>query len=187
MPLFSEIIDFYADAREYCIKAGYKQEIETVQNRYFKNVDVSEFLVQYVYCVFNVRMKNQIAEKMFDRFCESGCDLNTIKHPNKKKAIGEAINKCGRWYARLMNCSTDTERVEFLDTLPMIGDVTKYHLARNLGMDVAKPDVHLVRLMKRFQFDDVQEMCKYVADISGDRIGTVDVTLWRAMNMGFRI
>lgn len=183
IPLFNDIIDFYADARMFCVKAGYSGEIENVQNRYFKNVDVPEFLVQYVYCVFNVGMKNQIAEKMFDRFCDSECNVNTIKHPYKRKAIEEGINNCGVWFARLMNCSTDIDRVEFLDSLPMIGAITKYHLARNLGMDVAKPDRHLVRLMTKFQFDDVQEMCKYVSSITGDRIGTVDVVFWRAMNL----
>jgi len=186
MPLVTEIIDFYADAREYCIKAGYSWEIETVQNRYFTDVDAPEFLVAYVFCVLNVGMKNQIAQKMFDKFCESNCDLNTIRHPYKRKAIGDAIEKFPFWYASLLNCSTDIDRVEFLDTLPMIGAITKYHLARNLGMDVAKPDRHLVRLMKRFQFDDVQEMCKYVSDIVGERIGTVDVVLWRALNLGFK-
>lgn len=187
MPLVSEIIEFYANAREYCVKAGFQWEIDAVQNRYFKNIDIGDFLEAYVFCVFNVRTKNQIAQKMFDTFCESGCDLNTIRHSNKRKAIGEGIDKCGRWWAGLLNCSTDMERVEFLDTLPMIGEITKYHLARNLGMDVAKPDVHLVRLMKRFQFDDVQDMCKYVADITEDRIGTVDVILWRAMNLGITL
>lgn len=54
MPLFSEIIDFYANAREYCVKAGFQWEIDAVQNRYFKNIDIGDFLEAYVFCVFNV-------------------------------------------------------------------------------------------------------------------------------------
>ncbi|MDD5454173.1 MAG: hypothetical protein PHW62_01555 [Candidatus Ratteibacteria bacterium] len=180
-----EIIGFYADAREYVIKAGFEWEIKAVQTRYFKDMDSIGFLEAYVYCVFNVGMKNQIAEKMYETFCKSGCDLKSIGHPYKRDAIGKAIDKFGEWWASLLNCSTDMERVEFLDTLPMIGEITKYHLARNLGMDVAKPDRHLVRLMKKFEFNDVQKMCRYVADITGDRIGTVDVVMWRAMNLRF--
>ena len=183
MPLISEIIDYYADAREYCVKAGYSWEIDAVQNRYFKDVDAPAFLEAYVFCVFNVGMKNQIAQKMYEKFLNSDCNLTSIGHPYKRTAIGEAIEKFPFWYASLLNCSTDIERVEFLDTLPMIGAITKYHLARNLGMDVAKPDRHLVRLMTKFQFEDVQEMCKYVSDITGDRIGTVDVVLWRNINL----
>lgn len=180
-----EIIDFYAEAREFVVRAGYLWEIETVQNRYFKDIDTLAFLEAYIFCVFNAGMKNQVAQIMIDRFYNAECDPNVIGHPYKKKAIAEAINRFGEWYAQLLNCNTDMERVEFLDSLPMIGKITKYHLARNLGMDVAKPDVHLVRLMNRFQFDDVQEMCRFVADITDDRIGTVDVVLWRAANLGF--
>lgn len=177
------IMPFYHTSREQVIKAGYLWEIELVENRYFKDVDLIEFMDAYIFCVFNVRMKNQIAQKMYEKFLNSGCDLNTIGHPNKKRAIGECIEKSGKWFAGLMNCSTDMERVEYLDTLPMIGEITKYHLARNLGMDVAKPDVHLVRLMKRFEFKDVQEMCRYIYERTGDRIGVVDVVLWRWCNL----
>jgi len=183
MSLDSEIIEFYANAREYCIKAGYQWEIDVVQNRYFKDTDSIAFLEAYVFCVFNVGMKNQIAEKMFEKFCAAECNPEVIGHPYKRKAISTALDEFPKWWASLLNCSTDMERVEFLDTLPMIGAKTKYHLARNLGMDVAKPDRHLVRLMTKFQFDDVQEMCKYVANITGDRIGTVDVILWRFSNL----
>jgi len=185
MPTPPDLIDFYAEAREFVVRAGYFWELETVQNRYFKDMDSAAFLEAYVFCVFNVGMKNQVAQIMFDRFCGSECDPKTIGHPYKREAIRTALEKFPEWWGGLLNCSTDMERVEFLDTLPMIGAITKYHLARNLGMDVAKPDRHLVRLIKQFQFGNVQEMCKFVADVTDDRIGTVDVVLWRAANLGF--
>jgi len=75
------------------------------------------------------------------------------------------------------------EQLEYLKSLPWIGDITKYHLARNLGLDVAKPDRHLMRLAKIFKYDDVQKMCQDVAERSKDRIGTVDVVLWRYCNL----
>lgn len=178
-----QIMPFYHKARDFIIKAGYLWEIEAVENRYFKGMDTINFLDAYIFCVFNVGMKNQIAQKMYDKFYDSGCDINTIGHPNKKKAIGEALDKSGRWFAGLLNCNTDMERVEYLDTLPMIGEITKFHLARNLGMDVAKPDRHLVRLMEKFEFKDVQEMCTYISRRTGDRVGVVDVVLWRNANL----
>jgi len=183
MPLYEAIVEFYSDAREFVENAGYLWEIDTVQNRYWKDVDSPAFLEAYVFCVFNVGMKNQVAKIMFERFCEAECNPEVIGHPYKRKAIAMALERFPEWYAQLLNCNTDMERVEFLDTLPMIGKITKFHLARNLGMDVAKPDRHLVRLMKKFQFDDVQEMCKYISNITGDRIGTVDVVLWRNSNL----
>ncbi len=38
------------------------------------------------------------------------------------------------------------EDIDSLKRLPYIADVLKFHLAKNIGLDVCKPDVHLVRL-----------------------------------------
>jgi hypothetical protein len=38
------------------------------------------------------------------------------------------------------------ERLEYLGSLPWIGAITKYHAARNFGVDCVKPDIHLTRL-----------------------------------------
>lgn len=81
--------------------------------------------------------------------------------------------------------SRDMLRVGYLGTLPWIGKITKWHLARNMGIDVAKPDRHLVRLCEEFGFKDVQKMCGFISKRTGDRIGLVDVILWRALNLGF--
>jgi len=74
--------------------------------------------------------------------------------------------------------------MNFLQTLPYLGKITSYHLARNIGLDVAKPDRHLTRLSAEYGFTTAQEMCEFIAKNVGERIGTVDVILWRAINLG---
>ena len=66
-----------------------------------------------------------------------------------------------------------------LRCLPYIGGVTGYHLAKNLGADVAKPDRHLVKCAARFGFDNVQELCAVLADATGDPVSVVDLVIWR--------
>jgi hypothetical protein len=66
-----------------------------------------------------------------------------------------------------------------LEKFPYIGTVTKFHLAKNLGLDVAKPDRHLVRVANRFGYEDVQKMCRDIFDICGDKIAVADLVLWR--------
>ena len=39
-----------------------------------------------------------------------------------------------------------TEGVNYLTTFDQIGPVTAFHLAKNLGLDVVKPDRPLVRM-----------------------------------------
>jgi hypothetical protein len=66
-----------------------------------------------------------------------------------------------------------------LRRLPYIGEVTVYHLAKNLGADVAKPDRHLVRLAASQGFCDVHSLCSTIAKETGDPLRVVDVILWR--------
>jgi hypothetical protein len=66
-----------------------------------------------------------------------------------------------------------------LRRLPYIGEVTAYHLAKNLGADVAKPDRHLVRLAASQGFYDVHSLCATIAKETGDPLRIVDIILWR--------
>lgn len=70
------------------------------------------------------------------------------------------------------------DNFKHLTNLPMIGAITRYHLARNLGFDVAKPDIHLERLAAHYGFTDTATMCAYLARIEGQRVGAVDFVLW---------
>jgi hypothetical protein len=56
-----------------------------------------------------------------------------------------------------------------------VGPITKYQVARDLGMDIAKPDRHMRRLAATTG-ETVQAMCECVAEASGDRTATVDLT-----------
>ena len=80
---------------------------------------------------------------------------------------------------------------ESMQNLGYIGPITCWHLARNLGMDVAKPDIHLRRLAKEYGYEEynVEIMCRNVGRMgaaeSGSpegegiyRVGAVDFVLW---------
>jgi ribose 1,5-bisphosphokinase PhnN len=66
-----------------------------------------------------------------------------------------------------------------LAELPWIGPVTMHHLAKNLGTDTAKPDVHLERLARRDR-TTTHKLCQRLARETGYRIATIDSVLWRA-------
>lgn len=174
-----KIIDLFSNAMDICIKMGYEGEIEHCRNRKFEDIDDGEFLHQYIFVVLSSGMQNQIAVKMMERLIESG-DVNTIKHPLKRKAIKKAFENYEYWFKKLKLADN---KVEYLGSLYFIGDITKYHLARNLGIDVAKPDRHLVRLADEYGFKDAHKMCQYISDITEERIGVVDVILWRYSNL----
>jgi DnaJ-domain-containing protein 1 len=73
-----------------------------------------------------------------------------------------------------------------LRTLPFIGPVTQFHLAKNIGLDVAKPDRHLVRIAQLFQFASVQDLCETIANQAGTRVAVVDLVFWRFATLNRR-
>jgi len=73
--------------------------------------------------------------------------------------------------------------LDALKQLPYIGDVLKYQVARNLGFDVIKPDVHLIRMAEHYQLDPF-EMCEKIKAETGLPLHVIDTIIWRASERG---
>jgi hypothetical protein len=71
-----------------------------------------------------------------------------------------------------------------LQRFPFIGEITAFHLAKNLGFDVPKPDRHLQRLSIQHGYTSVQEFCAAISKASGDSVRNIDTLLWRVSEMG---
>ncbi len=67
----------------------------------------------------------------------------------------------------------------FIRSLPYMGPVTWRHLAKNLGVQVAKPDRHLVRIAQATARPSVDVLCDEIAAWLGEPVAVVDVVLWR--------
>ena len=164
--------------------SGYFNEIE-----YFRGIkplseqDSTSFFIEYVWCVLNAGMKEQIARKIFENFMEN-LDLNKIKHLGKRRAIQRAMIEHEQWFENLQKTP---DKINFLESLPWIGPITKYHLARNIGIDTVKPDRHLVRLAKEYGFSSPNELCKAIQKTIPEKLGVIDVILWRYCNLNLDI
>lgn len=108
--------------------------------------------------------------------------FNAFRHPGKAAAIQLIYNDRQRLFEEFG--TVPDERIpNWCETLPWVGPVTKYQAARDLGMNVAKPDRHMLRLGASIG-ETVQVICEHVAESSGDRIATVDLVLWYALAHG---
>ena len=63
--------------------------------------------------------------------------------------------------------------------MPFMGPATSYHLAKNLGFQVAKPDRHLNRISESNGFKNAHELCEAIASQTREPISVVDGVLWR--------
>lgn len=126
------------------------------------------------------RLKEMSSEQIEATYME-----HMLRNRAKARAISETIRRYSArtWdFDELMRRLEATQDVDILKTLPYIGDALKYHLARNLGLDVAKPDVHMLRLAPRFGYTGdntgIQAMCEHIARYRKERVGVVDYVLW---------
>jgi hypothetical protein len=69
--------------------------------------------------------------------------------------------------------------IEALQQFPYIGPATSYHMAKNIGFPVAKPDRHLCRFAELSGYQTLLDLCQALADYIDDPIAVVDIVLWR--------
>lgn len=73
----------------------------------------------------------------------------------------------------------EREGVVFIKQLPYMGPATAYHLAKNVGLDVVKPDRHLLRVTAVAGYESPQALCEDISEMVGDRLAVVDLVIWR--------
>jgi len=180
---------------------GYEEEINWQSNLNFYDITESCFIRELAWVILSTGMKEQIIRKIFGnltpyfynwesakKICcnEKKCYNGAIKiFRNEKKIKGiiesaKIINQFG--YTNLKK-EIEQSPIDTLKIFPFIGDVTVYHLAKNIGIDVAKPDRHLVRIAKNEGFKDVQEFCRFISDGCEDSIPVIDIVFWRFANL----
>lgn len=174
----------FLELREKVIAAGYGDEI--VWQESLKPCDnAREFFGQYMWVVISAGMKNQIARLIETRIHNAWDNgqptTSAFGHKGKVKAINHVLIERERIFNEYQNSN---EKIEYLASLPWIGDITKWHLAKNLGFDTAKPDRHLVRIAEGLKTTPL-ELCRKLAEVTGYRIATIDLIIWRAANLGF--
>lgn len=163
--------------------AGWQGDIDWSEN-VKPPTDADDFASEAIFVICNSGMKNTVARRIYDRvlpLMHQGRHASEgFGHKGKAQAITDIWRNRGGLFAGYMAA---TDKVEFCASLPWIGQITKFHLAKNFGADVAKPDVHLQRVADRAG-ETVQGLCERLAHASGFRTATVDVLIWRACAEG---
>jgi hypothetical protein len=129
-------------------------------------------------------MKQQIAREIHEKVVDAivaGASVATVfGHKGKAAAIDYTWKEKDRLFDEY--CAS-TDRLAFLESLPWIGPITKYHAAKNFGMDVVKPDRHLVRIAEKAG-ETPDAMCRRLSRETKDSVAVVDTVIWRAANVG---
>lgn len=195
---YKSLASAYLYAKRAVISAGYDAEIAWQEDACDKPITEMRFLAEAAWVVLSAGMRESVVRRVFPEVAEgfakfatarvaalSAADggreqaLRVFRHPGKIDAIVEIVTFMDRAgldeILRLLNLEGTT----FLQTLPYIGPVTAFHLAKNLGHDVAKPDRHLVRIARACGYDDPHVLCSVLGRYLGEPVPVIDIVLWR--------
>lgn len=149
-----KMIDKYLECKAKIQDMGYSQDIDWAENiKPCRNSN--DFLIAYIWVICNSGMKYTIAKKIYEKI------LGAISE-------GKPISSVFGYKTCFIDFLTSKDKILFCESLPWIGPITKYHLAKNLGVDCIKPDRHLVRIAKNNGFKDPFEMCEYISETIED-------------------
>jgi hypothetical protein len=174
----------YLSLKSEIIARGYDDEIRWAEDCAAPE-NPETFALEACWVVLNAGMKEQVARGIWERIrpvVQRGEPIGErFRHLGKRAAIEGIYRDRASLFERYKTLGSIDERLSFLESLPWIGGITKFHLARNLGEDVCKPDRHLERIAPP---ETPREMCERIAEETGDRVGVVDCVVWRAANLG---
>lgn len=166
--------------------AGYGGDFDWSENM-SPPKDADDFFREYCFVVCNSGMKHTVATRIFHKVIRAlnlGESARTVfGHPGKTRALDAIWRARVSYFNAYLKMPDDRGRLDFLECLPWIGPITKFHLAKNFGVNCAKPDRHLERLAQRHGTTP-ELLCQKLAAETGHRTATVDVVLWRACAIG---
>lgn len=189
-------VELFNKAEKFVRENGFAREVDWCDNRpSFDEMTDQEFLREYAWVVFNSGMRNATIVSKWKELCKAflwfNSDriiknedevrkdaLNVFGHYLKVDAVIEVAKIVSKKYLEFKHKVNYEDTLKALDELPFIGEVTKFHLARNIGFDFIKPDRHLVRLASKYETTPF-ELCNLIHKKTGRRLGTIDVVLWR--------
>lgn len=191
------ILDLFRTAEKTVIKSGYGWEIEWQRELKFSSFSESDFLRETAWVIFCSGFKERTVRKNFGYISLCFCDWESAKEivehrhscfltaysafKNERKLnaiINVAETICETGFSNFLK-SVQENPIQKLQELPFIGPITTWHLAKNLGLNVAKNDRHLARMALNWGYSDAHEFCEEISELTGDPSSVVDVILWR--------
>lgn len=191
------LYESYLTARERLVNLGFGPEIDWQESRRLSYLSEKDFLEQTAWTILSGGFRETVVRRVFPDIsaaflnwtkatsiakrraqCEKEA-MRVFNHTGKIRAIGSACACVAEVGFDQIVWRIQSRGVEFLRTFAFVGPVTCYHLAKNIGLDVVKPDRHLVRLAKATDFRSPVDLCRAISEVTGDRLAVVDIVLWR--------
>lgn len=191
------LVDQYLTAKDAIIEKGFAAEVDWQATVCFESITESDFLREASWVILSAGMSEAVVRRRFPAVsaafhnwrgaatitrrktkCRNAA-LSAFAHTGKISAIIALATKVSSDGFDEIKRNISLHGVGYLREFAYIGPITCYHLAKNIGLDVVKPDRHLVRLAFATQFESPVDLCRMISEATGDRLSVVDLVLWR--------
>ena len=197
MEHLEKICHAYFFAKQYVIKKGYGEEIDWQDEINFNKVDESKFLHEIAWVILASGMNDKVVRNKFPlikdvmydftsseliQMNRNICYKKAIKifnHPGKINAILYVAEYIYSHSFAYIKREIEIGQINFIQTFPYLGKATSYHLAKNIGINVAKPDRHLIRVSNCLGFNCPNELCNDISIFAKEKKSIIDIVIWR--------
>lgn len=191
------VADAYLKAKEVVIASGYAFELDWQHDLCLSVLSESTFLREMAWVILSAGMKESVIRMKFPAITSAFLNwkdarsiilrrekcmrsaLKVFSHSRKIAAILDITREVHSHGFEFVKQSLLHNAIGYIGTLPFMGPATTYHLAKNLGVPVAKPDRHLVRVARKVGYSSPEELCRSIAELVGDKLPVIDLVLWR--------
>jgi len=198
------LAETYLTAREAVIAAGYGAEIDWQESRSLAALSESDFMEEFTWVVLSSGMKETVVRGLFPRISQAflewrsaadivkrwrSCQRRAIRVFNHRPKIDAVLSAAKRVTDIGFSAFRDQIQhggVDFIRTLAFMGPATSYHLAKSIGLDVVKPDRHMVRIAESAGGLSPNDLCEMIAHQTGDKVSVIDIVLWRYATLNLK-
>lgn len=189
-------IRMFEEARDYS-EENYPDELDWangISHETYKNLKSKQFLAEYCWVIYASGFKVSTVEAIFPslRSAFKDFELDSLSRMKSLKSVLSVFNNERKASSFLNGSKLIAEEgfsafkkrlknkgIDMLEQLPGIGPITKFHLAKNIGLaDEAKPDIWLVRAAEACD-SSVEELVAFLSEKYNMSRHAVDVILWR--------
>jgi len=192
-----QLLSFYERAARSIVDAGYAWEVDWQRRRLALPFTEHDLLREAAWVILCSGFREAAVRKRFDYVSLCFCDWESaIEITESRRECIETAFPSFRNEAKLNAIAAVAERVcsygfedmrtriahgpiAELQAFPFVGPITSWHLAKNLGLDVAKNDRHLARIAVNHGFSDAHDICEILSDATGEPRSVIDTVLWR--------
>jgi hypothetical protein len=187
----------YVRAKLRVLASGFGSEIIWQKTLRIEELTESALLRECAWVILSSGMREAVVRRKFSSISEAffgwasahqivshrdqcvRSALLCFRHKPKIEAIAQAATIIHEKGFGAVREEIDLDPIAALRQFPYIGPTTSFHIAKNIGLSVAKPDRHMCRLAALSGYNQPADLCSTIAEYVGDPVSVVDIVLWR--------